>query len=134
MDDLYPLIPDDTAVIIYKKFKKYWNLQLNYSHPNLSIAYFKAFGLPFLFAAILKLIHDSCLFAGPYLLNKLIKYLSSNPPEPLSLGLYYVFGLFITNFLMSLCLRQYFWLCYRVGMNLRLLLLLLIYYYHYYYY
>jgi len=33
--------------------------------------------------------------------------------------MFYVLGLFLANFTMSLCLRQYFWWCYRVGMNLR---------------
>lgn len=38
---------------------------------------------------------------------------------PLEVGLGYVAILFFTQCLMSLCLRQYFWWCYKVGMNLK---------------
>ena len=67
-----------------------------------------AFGRFFLTAAVLKLVHDSLLFVGPQLLNALINFLN-DPSEPMSTGLWYVFGLFTSNLVMSLCLRQYFW-------------------------
>ena len=64
------------------------------------------------------MIHDCCLFAGPLLLNKLIFFLN-DPAAPRSDGLLIVLGLFVANFIMSMCLRQYFWWCFRVGMRLR---------------
>lgn len=117
LDDLYVLPEGDRAENIYKRFKRAWTNQLHEPEPSLTWAFGHSFGRPFMAAAGLKLVHDSCLFLGPLLLNKIITFLSSD--EPLSIGLLYVAGLFVANFTMSLCLRQYFYHCYRVGMNLR---------------
>jgi hypothetical protein len=76
--------------------------------PSLAMACIHAFGSPFFAAGGLKLIHDSCLFVGPLLLNAIIKYLN-NPNQKIDTGMMYVAGLFAANFVMSLCLRQYFW-------------------------
>jgi hypothetical protein len=45
------------------------------------------------------------MFVGPMLLNRLIAFLK-DPNVPLSTGLAYVAGIFLANFVMSLCLRQ----------------------------
>jgi len=109
MEDLYKLPYEDCAEGVYKRFKRGWLLQLNTAEePSLTWAFFHAFGRPFLTAALLKLVHDSSLFVGPQLLNALINFLN-DPSEPMSTGLWYVFGLFASNLVMSLCLRQYFW-------------------------
>ncbi len=109
MEDLYKLSYEDSAEGVYKKFKKGWLTQLNTAEePSLTWAFFHAFGRPFLAAALLKLIHDSSLFVGPQLLNALINFLN-DPSQPMEVGLWYVFGLFASNLVMSLCLRQYFW-------------------------
>ena len=110
---------------VYEVFRHYWKKQYNNSNkegvvkkPSLVAVLIQAFGSPFMIAGLLKLIHDSCLFVGPLLLNKLIKYLN-DPSIPISTGMTYVVGIFLANFVMSVCLRQYFWWCYRVGMRLR---------------
>jgi ABC-type multidrug transport system fused ATPase/permease subunit len=69
-------------------------------------------------AGLLKLVHDSCLFIGPILLKDIINYLNEKETN-LKKGLTYVFYLFLSQLAMSLCLRQYFWWCFRVGMRLR---------------
>lgn len=66
----------------------------------------------------MKLIHDSSIFVGPLVLNKLINFLN-DPDEPISQGLLLVLVLFLSQLTMSICLRQYFFWCYRVGMRLR---------------
>lgn len=38
---------------------------------------FRSFGLPFMLAAILKLVHDICQFMGPVMLNRVINFLKS---------------------------------------------------------
>ena len=38
---------------------------------------FRSFGLPFLLAAILKLVHDICQFMGPVMLNRVINFLKA---------------------------------------------------------
>lgn len=109
MDDLYKLAYEDSAEGVYKKFKRGWLQQIKTEEtPSLAMAFFHAFGTPFIAAGLLKLVHDSSLFVGPQLLNALINFLN-DPSEPLETGLWYVFGIFISNLVMSLCLRQYFW-------------------------
>lgn len=109
MEDLYPLPAEDTSESVYQRFRQHWANQISGSKtPSLISAFFHAFGKPFIAAGGLKFIHDNCLFLGPTLLNLLIKYLN-DPSQSLSYGLLLVFGLFMANFLMSLCLRQYFW-------------------------
>ncbi|DBA85738.1 TPA: hypothetical protein ACH3X1_005304 [Trebouxia sp. C0004] len=49
--------------------------------PLLLKALFKAYGLPYLFLGIIKLVNDILNFAGPLLLNVLIRYLET-PPAP----------------------------------------------------
>ena len=120
--DLYPLEPVDSARGIYKTFKKHWKAQVKANtHQrekiNLAWAFINAFGGPFIAAGALKLIYDSLNFVNPLLLNKLVKFLNSD--EPLIVGINYVIILFFANLVMSLCLRQYFFWCYRVGMRLR---------------
>lgn len=142
-DDLFKLSYEDSSAGVYKQFSKFWKKQLvksplykankkgspnaqnpdiikakRASTPSLAIALLRAFGGPFAGAGFLKLIHDSLIFVGPLALNKLI-FILSDPTQPLSLGFFYVAAIFFSNFIMSLCLRQYFWWCYRVGMRLR---------------
>ena len=124
--DLGELDFEDSSNGVYIAFKEQWRKQLKkltYSDgtsktPSLAMAYLRAFGFPFFCAGGLKFVHDCCLFAGPLLLNRLILFLS-NPSLPTSVGMYYVLGLFAANTMMSLCLRQYFFWCFRVGMRLR---------------
>ncbi|RYY82205.1 hypothetical protein EON63_13770 [archaeon] len=119
LEDLYPLPQKDQSAEIYTGFKQAWQEQLRQSaSPSLAWSFASSYGRPFLAAGLLKLVHDSCLFLGPLLLNSIISFLS-HPEQPLSAGLFCVGGLFFSNLLMSLCLRQYFFTCYRVGMNLR---------------
>jgi len=119
-EDLFKLQYRDSADGVYKKFKAGWSKQLQRkdAEPSITWTFLDAFGTPFILSGLLKLINDSCMFVGPMLLNRIIHFLNE-PDQPLQVGLSYVFGLFAANLLMSLCLRQYFWWCYRVGMNLR---------------
>ena len=47
-----------------------------YQHqPSLIWTLYHAFGAEFLRAGLLKLVHDSCLFVGPQVLNRLIHFM-----------------------------------------------------------
>lgn len=134
--DLPPLPLRDTSNYLYNLFKASWDKQILISkiknkledekdkedklkhEPSLVLAFLDSFGKPYILAGFYKLIHDSLLFIGPNLLHSFIKFLA-DPDKPTSYGLTLVFFLFITNLLMSLLLRQYFWACFRVGMNVR---------------
>lgn len=72
----------------------------------------------FCVSGFLKFVTDCCQLVGPLILNQLIRFLS-DPTIPANRGNYYVAALFLANVAMSLCLRQYFWWCYRVGLRLR---------------
>jgi ABC-type multidrug transport system fused ATPase/permease subunit len=137
-DDLYDLSPEDSAEGISRAFRKEWVKELEKqatsdrveekkgvdpygkkkTKASLTNAYVRSLGMPFLLAGILKLLHDSTIFIGPYILNKLIRFLA-DPNAPVSEGYHYVIGLFVSYLFMSLCLRQYFWWCFRVGMRVR---------------
>jgi hypothetical protein len=54
--------------------------------PSLIRALFRAYGRDFVRAGLLKLVHDSCLFVGPQVLNRLIRFLR-DPGAPPSYGL-----------------------------------------------
>jgi ATP-binding cassette, subfamily C (CFTR/MRP), member 1 len=118
-DDLLELHPEDRAEKVNSKFQQAWNVQLTTKEdPSIVMAYADAFGFPFYLAGGLKLIHDLLIFCGPYFLNRIIYFLD-DPSQPLSVGLTFVALLFLTNVVMSLCLRQYFYRCFAVGMRLR---------------
>jgi ATP-binding cassette, subfamily C (CFTR/MRP), member 1 len=119
-DNLFELEDRDKAENVCASFDDAWKKQrtMKKDKPSLVMAYFHAFGTPFMMAGGLKLIHDVLIFVGPYLLNRIILFLD-DPSEPLGNGFLYVLGLFLSNLIMSLCLRQYFFHCYCVGMRLR---------------
>lgn len=119
MNDLPPLLPPDQAEVVYQRFRAAWAKQLDeVETPSLVAALAQGFGTPFFFAGCIKLVHDSSLFLGPLLLNRLIRFLADGD-QPLAYGLGLVACLFLISLCQSLCLRQYFWLCFRTGMNLR---------------
>ena len=78
--DLFALNSEDTAVGVYATFVNKWRKELTTSKPSVAMALMLAFGSPFMGAGFLKLIHDSCLFVSPLMLNKLIYFLS-DPDE-----------------------------------------------------
>ncbi|KAK8805623.1 hypothetical protein WA158_002279 [Blastocystis sp. Blastoise] len=79
---------------------------------------FGAFGVPFYFAALLKLIHDILQFLGPFLLRQLLDFMEQKDAD-IMVGVYYALGLFVAALLQSYCLRNYFFLCFRTGMRMR---------------
>ena len=117
--DLMELPLCDRSHCVYHQFAVKWKKELkSKSQPSLVSTMISAYGFPFACAGLLKLVNDCCIFVGPLILNRLI-HLLSTPTESSRLGYIYVFALFASNVLMSLCLRQYFWWCYRVGLRLR---------------
>ncbi|KAL7549875.1 hypothetical protein ACHAWF_013132, partial [Thalassiosira exigua] len=87
--------------------------------PSLTRALRRAFGYDFLVrAGLLKLIHDGCLFVGPQVLNGLIRFLRDGE-APLSEGLRLTVVVTVSQVVMSVCLRHYFYKCYTCGLRLR---------------
>ena len=94
--------------------------------PSLIKALYNAFGADFLRAGLFKLVHDSNLFVGPIVLNRLIKFLRDDS-APLSHGLVLVFVVTISQILMSITLRHYFYKCYACGLRIRTAVVMAIY-------
>lgn len=121
-EDLFPLAYPDSSTGVYNAFHHYWCHEVSKAgktrKPSLTKALFMAFGYPFVSVGWLKLIHDTLLFVGPLILNRLIYFLD-DPTQPVSVGYWCVFALFVSSCIQSLCLRTYFWWTFRVGMRLR---------------
>lgn len=118
--DLVPLPNDCDTDYITKTFEACWKTELerNPSNPSLFVAICRAFGGEFMYAGLLKLIHDLCVFVGPQVLNRMIVYLRQ-PDSDLSKGLLLTTAVTISQLLMSLCLRHYFFKCYTTGLRIR---------------
>lgn len=86
--------------------------------PSLSRALAYAFGLEFIKAGLLKLVHDVLIFVGPYVLNQLIYFLRDET-APLSRGIYLTLAVTASQLVMSFCLRHYFFHCYLTGLRVR---------------
>ena len=78
----------------------------------------RSFGLPFCLAAVLKLIHDICQFIGPVMLDKMLTFLKDADADQ-SDGYKFAAIMFIAALFQSICLRNYFYLCFRTGLRLR---------------
>ena len=88
------------------------------TRPSLFKSMARTFGLPFCLAALLKLIHDICQFVGPVMLDKMLNFLKDESVDS-SKGYQYALIMFVAALFQSLCLRNYFYLCFRTGMRLR---------------
>jgi len=88
------------------------------AEPSLSRALAYAFGLDFIKAGLLKLVHDVLIFVGPYVLNRLIYFLRDET-APLSRGIYLTLAVTVSQLVMSFCLRHYFFHCYLTGLRVR---------------
>ena len=88
---------------------------------------FRAFGFDCVVNGfILKIIHDSCVFVGPLVLNKMILFLGSDE-YPISYGLKLTFAVTISQLTMSFCLRHYFLKCYKFGLKIRTAIMVAVY-------
>lgn len=117
--DLYPLPQSDTAQHVASVFDREWQRQQVAGRtPSLIRVLARGFGRPFMEAAVLKLVHDCTLFVGPIVLSATIHFLE-DANAPWWHGLAYVLALFGAALVQSICLRHYFFRCFRTGMNLR---------------
>ena len=94
--------------------------------PSLIRALYNAFGTDFLYAGLYKLVHDSNLFVGPMVLNKLIQFLR-NDSANLSEGFALVAIVTCSQIIMSITLRHYFYKCYTCGLRIRSAVVIAIY-------
>ncbi|KAG7362244.1 multidrug ABC transporter permease/ATPase [Nitzschia inconspicua] len=124
-----PLPPEDsTDHVFYDEFERLWKQQQQQQTepPSLVKCLWKAFHPLFVSAGILKAVHDCLQFVGPQVLNGLIRFLRE-PAESITTGLSLTVAVTVAQLAMSLCLRHYFFRCYRVSIKIRTAVLMAIY-------
>ncbi|EUB55936.1 Multidrug resistance-associated protein [Echinococcus granulosus] len=82
-------------------------------------ALFATFGWRVFIAGLFKLGHDICLLCGPIIFKRLLNFLQPESTEPMWHGYVYAFLMFLTAFIQSLMLHQYFRKQTLVGMDMR---------------
>lgn len=126
-DDLLPLLPDMGPSFCHDIILNSWRAQVsnNSLNPSLFSALCNAYGWPYLCLGLLKVINDGIGFAGPLLLNKLIKFLQQGSASwdgyllALSLGL--------TSIIKSFLDTQYTFRLSKLKLKLRSSIMTLIY-------
>uniref|UniRef100_A0A8C3KKR0 Canalicular multispecific organic anion transporter 1 n=1 Tax=Calidris pygmaea TaxID=425635 RepID=A0A8C3KKR0_9CHAR len=86
----------------------------------------KTFWQNLLMSVAFKLVHDGLVFVSPQLLKLLIAFVSDEESFVWQ-GYLYAILLFLTALIQSLCLQQYFSLCFQLGTNVRASLIAAIY-------
>ncbi|XP_074964156.1 ATP-binding cassette sub-family C member 2 isoform X1 [Phalacrocorax aristotelis] len=86
----------------------------------------KTFWQNLLLSVAFKLVHDGLVFVSPQLLKLLITFVSDEESFAWQ-GYLYAILLFLTALIQSLCLQQYFSLCFHLGINVRASLIAAIY-------
>ncbi|KFZ64856.1 Canalicular multispecific organic anion transporter 1, partial [Podiceps cristatus] len=86
----------------------------------------KTFWKNLLLSVAFKLVHDGLVFVSPQLLKLLIAFVSDEESFAWQ-GYLYAILLFLTALMQSLCLQQYFSLCFHLGINVRASLIAAIY-------
>ncbi|GMH99837.1 hypothetical protein TrLO_g747 [Triparma laevis f. longispina] len=126
--DLPDLKVDNCSEEILRKYKKALSTLRSPKKTTLPLSkiLLTAFGPPFFRAGFLKLIHDLCAFIGPNVLKHLILFLK-DPEARLSTGIGLTLLVTLSQLTMSLCLRQYFYICYQTGLRLRSSVILSVY-------
>ena len=129
-----PLPRDARTDYVGNAFEEAWAAELSKANsdgrdtqPSLMMALVRAFGFDCVVGGfILKFIHDSCLFVGPQVLNKMIVFLGSDE-YPLSYGLLLTLAVTVSQLAMSFCLRHYFFKCYKFGLKIRTAIVVAVY-------
>lgn len=99
-----------------KRRPKYFYIILY--RPSLIKALWSAFKKDYIVAGFLKVVHDIFQFVVPIVLNYLILFMDDST-KTIGYGITLAIVLFASSIIQSICLRQYFFICYRVGMQLR---------------
>eukprot|EP01116_Phalansterium_solitarium_P010898 TRINITY_DN263_c0_g2_i2.p1 TRINITY_DN263_c0_g2~~TRINITY_DN263_c0_g2_i2.p1 ORF type:complete len:1470 (+),score=645.31 TRINITY_DN263_c0_g2_i2:96-4505(+) len=117
--DLWELPADLTAKNTGDRFMQAWEQErlLHGEQASLVRTLRVSFGKLFLLAGVLKLAHDCLMFVQPVLLRAIISFVRE--PSGINVGLSYALGMFLASLLQSICLNQYFFFTYNVGMQMR---------------
>uniref|UniRef100_A0A803TJQ8 ATP binding cassette subfamily C member 2 n=1 Tax=Anolis carolinensis TaxID=28377 RepID=A0A803TJQ8_ANOCA len=109
-----------------KKQKKKKDSKKDYTKGWLMLAVARTFSRNLLQSVAFKLMHDVLVFVSPQLLKLMINFVS-DPNDYLWHGYFYALLMFVAALMQSICLQQYFQLCFKLGMSVRTALMAAIY-------
>lgn len=126
--DIYDINPQDTCYELVPPFEKYFkqsvekgkrkkNADSKVTNGSITPALAKAYGGPFWFSALLRILSDALLLATPLLLGALINYVESG--GALWKGIFLTIALFLATFLQAVINGQYFLDNFVVGYRIR---------------
>ncbi len=121
-DDLWNLRSSDQSSTTGAQFQHAWSKELEKKRPSLWVALFRAFGRPYLGAAVFKSGSDVLAFVQPQLLRLLINYVDSyrTPhPQPVVRGAAIALAMFAVSAVQTICLHQYFQRAFETGMRVK---------------
>ncbi|KAJ2907230.1 hypothetical protein MKZ38_006524 [Zalerion maritima] len=124
-DDLWGLAKTDRSDVAGKQFGDAWTheMQKKHGHPSLWRALGRAYGGPYMVAAIFKVVNDVAAFTQPQLLRLLISWVESydlgRTPQPVVKGAAIALAMFATACLQTAMIHQYFQLAFVTGMRIK---------------
>ncbi|KAI8088846.1 multi drug resistance-associated protein MRP [Halteromyces radiatus] len=129
-EDLWPLRYDDYSDVLSKQFESFWELEKKRKNPSLTRTLVYISGRRYVLAGILKLVKDILQYVQPLFLKYLILWVGSyltDHPQPGYQGILISVGMFLSSLIQTICLHQYFHLCFSTSMKVRSVLVTAIY-------
>ena len=112
-NDMFALPNKMSSIVVSDKFNSVFNLnpvsediETDTRTKSLLKSLFRCYGLELFIVGCLKFSSDIITFAGPLLLNQVVKYLESDDHNNTD-GFYYAFGLFVSTFFASILISLF---------------------------
>lgn len=123
-EDLWGLSKEDQTKSTGSAFDKAWTYELKHrKNPSLWIALFRAYGGPYMLAAVFKIGNDIAAFSQPQLLRFLLTFVDSyrpgQEPDPVIKGAAVALGMFGVAVFQTIMIHQYFQLAFVTGMRIK---------------
>ncbi|KAI8662569.1 hypothetical protein LRP88_06782 [Fusarium phalaenopsidis] len=124
-DDLWALAKDDQTKNTGARFDKAWQYELEHrKNPSLWVVLFKAYGGPYMLAAVYKIGNDISQYIQPQLLRLLIAFVYSyhdpnQTKQPVIQGAAIALAMFACAVFQTTMVHQYFQLAFVTGMHIK---------------
>lgn len=126
-EDLWGLAKEDTTKTTGEKFDKAWEYEVKHrENPSLWIALFRAYGGPYMLAAVYKIGNDISQYLQPQLLRLLIAFVASysvgddpKHKQPVVQGAAIALAMFACAVFQTTMIHQYFQLAFVTGMHIK---------------
>ena len=135
-EDMPALLATDRAELVGDELQALWDAEVKAcaaekQEPSLLRVLIRAHGREYAMGNLLKVPQDVLLFAGPFLLERLIRFVDPQLTADTELrfqdGFVLVLGMFAAQLIQSLCLHQYFNKVFHVAMQARTGLMCMVY-------